>query len=509
MRLVTAQQMKELDRRATEEGEVPSLELMENAGTSVFEVASRMLGSPVGKRIIIMAGRGNNGGDGFVAARYLVEEGADVGIFLIGDPKEVQGDAKVNMEAAERDRIPLAVVTDPADIPELHDVDLIIDALLGTGIKGKVAPSLTGAINAINESECPVLAVDVPSGIDADTGAIHGVCVKANATVTFALPKLGLFLLPGAEYVGELTVADIGIPKRILKDSGSKVSAITSEFAARSLLARPCDAHKGDFGHLAVLAGSVGMTGAAALTAEGGLRIGAGLVTLGAPQSLNDILEVKLTEVMTLPIPESGNRCFGLESVEAALELIDRCDAVAIGPGLGRREETVVFIREILPKIQKPMVIDADGLNAIAENVGAFDELQSPTIITPHPGELARLIGTEVGEIQSKRLEIAAETAELFGVVVVLKGAKTVIADPSGETFINPTGNPGMASGGVGDVLTGAIGGLLAQGVSPLNAAVCGVYLHGLAGDLAMSEIGKVGLIAGDVLRALPKAISV
>ena len=506
MRLVTAQQMRELDRRAAAEGGVPSLLLMENAGRGVFNVACGMLGSTGGKRVAVIAGKGNNGGDGYVAAGHLANAGMDVRVYLIGDPAEIKGDAATNLENVRRGRIPLTVVAKREDIPCLREYDLIVDALLGTGIRGEVVGLATKAIAAINSAECPVLAVDVPSGIDADTGGICGVCVKADTTVTFALPKLGLLLYPAAEFVGELTVVEIGIPEAILDDSGSKVSLATPEFVVERIPERAPDAHKGTFGHLAVLAGSVGMTGAAAMAAEAALRAGVGLVTVGVPESLNDILEVKLTEAMTLPIPQGAGRHFGLDSVEPALELVARCDAVAIGPGIGRDPETIRFVHDILPRITKPLVIDADGLNALAEDVSTFAKLQAPAVITPHPGELARLLGTDAAAIQSKRLEIAVESAARWGVVVVLKGARTIAAEPGGEAFVNPTGNPGMASGGVGDVLTGVIGAFLAQGMSVLDAGVCGAYLHGLAGDLAASEIGEVSLIAGDVLDSLPEA---
>ena len=507
MRLVTAQQMRDLDRRAGVEGAVPSLTLMENAGTRAFEVASQMLESPAGKHVAVVCGKGNNGGDGFVVARLLADAGADVSVSLLGNPDEVKGDARANLDLVRRNRIPLTVVSQPAEVPDLRGYDLVVDAILGTGIRGEVTGLAADGIGAVNDSGCPVLALDVPSGVDADTGVVCGVCVDADATITFALPKIGLLLFPAAEFVGELMVGDIGMPQAILDDSGSRLSVITDEMVADLIPARLPEAHKGTFGHLAVLAGSVGMTGAAAMTAEAGLRAGTGLVTLGAPHSLNDILEAKLTEVMTVPIPEGAGRCFGDLSLETALQLVSRCDAVAIGPGIGRRPETARFVHDLLPQVSKPMVIDADGLNALAEDVTIFGKLQVPAVITPHPGELARLLGTEAGEIQSKRLEAAAEAASRWGVVVVLKGARTVIAEPDGETYINPTGNPGMASGGVGDVLTGAIGGFLAQGLGAVEAAVCGAYLHGSAGDLAAGKIGEVGLIAGDVLQALPLAI--
>jgi len=522
MRIVTAEQMKELDRRAGEEFGVPSIVLMENAGLRTFDVVREMLDDMDGSRVVVVCGRGNNGGDGFVVARHLRQIGVDVRVLLAARPDEVSGDARVNLEIARKSGIEVEEI---AEIGRVRTVlahsDLIVDALFGTGIKGEITGLPGEVIDAVNEAGRPVVAVDLPSGLDADTGQICGRCVRADRTVTFGLPKIGLATFPGALYAGRVSVAEIGIPEAAFQAAGIRTFLATDEDVRWRLPGRPPDAHKGTFGHAAIIAGSVGLTGAAAMAGEAAVRVGAGLVTLGIPESLNDILEVKVTEVMTVPMPETEARSFSRAAVGKVLELIDRCDAAAIGPGIGRNAETVAFVHELLPRIGKPMVIDADGLNAVAEDVSVLGKLKAPAVITPHPGEMSRLLagpragaaggspgaGTTVAAIQSNRLRAAQDAAARFGVVVMLKGAGTVTASPDGEAWINPTGTAALASGGTGDVLTGSLAGFLAQGLSPLDAAICAAYVHGLAGEIAAEEIGEAGAAATDLLPRLPRAI--
>lgn len=508
MRIVTADQMRELDRRASEEFGVPSIVLMENAGLRTFDVAYRMLAGIEGRRVAIVCGRGNNGGDGFVVARHLHQVGADVRVLLVGRAEDVRGDARVNLDIAEHSGILIEEVSDISHVKTaLAHSDLIVDALFGTGIRDEVTGLPGEIIDAVNESNRPILAVDLPSGLAADTGQICGRCVHADETVTFGLPKIGLAVYPGAGYAGNVSVAEIGIPNSAFATANINTFVIESDDVLYRLPDRPSDAHKGTFGHAAVIAGSVGMTGAAAMASEAAVRIGAGLVTLGIPERLNDVLEVKLTEVMTVPMPETNAGSFSVEAKQKALALIHRCDAAALGPGLSKNPETVRFMLELLPEIERPLVIDADGLNAVSEDVSVLGRLKSPAVITPHPGEMSRLTGTHSAEIQSNRLKAAQEAAERFGAVVVLKGASTVIASPDGETWINSTGSVALASGGTGDILTGAIVGFLAQGLSPLDAAICTVYIHGRAGELAAEEIGEAGVAATDLLPRLPRAI--
>lgn len=508
MRIVNADQMRELDRRASQEFGVPSIILMENAGMRAFDLIYSILCETGAHRVAIVCGRGNNGGDGFVVARHLHQVSAEVQAFLVGKKEEVKGDARVNLEIAEKSGIPVAEIKDIGSLRKaLAHSDLIVDALFGTGIKGEITGLSGEVIDAINACGRPVVAIDLPSGLDADTGQICGRCVVADATVTFGLPKIGLATYPGAQYAGEVNVVDIGIPPIAFETSGINTFYTEDEDVLDRLPIRPIDAHKGTFGHAAIIAGSVGLTGAAAMTAVAAVRIGAGLVTLGVPESLNDILEAKVTEVMTIPMPETAERSFSKNAVGKALELIARCDAVAIGPGLGRNPETVEFIHKLLPEIEIPMVIDADGLNAIAEDVSVFAKLKAPLVITPHPGEMSRLTGTTTQIVQSNRLSAALDTAKRFGSVLVLKGAGTVISSPDGQAWINSTGSPAMASGGTGDVLTGSIVGLLAQGLSPLDAAICSVYIHGRAGEIAAEEIGESGVAATDLLPLLTRVM--
>lgn len=500
MKIPSAQEMREIDRRAKEEFLLPTLLLMENAGERVAEVAIDMLR---GEKVVVVAGKGNNGGDGIASARHLFNLGLNVTVLLLGKKGDLSGDAKVNLEIVEKMGIEIIETTDNLSI-FLSEADLVIDAIFGTGLKGEVSSPFREAIEAINSSGKPVLSVDIPSGIG-DNGEVLGVAVKADKTVTLALPKRGIILYPGAEYAGEIIVADIGIPRQLL--STPSLTLITPFLLQEMLPKRPPDAHKGTFGHLFVLAGSVGFTGAGAMCCEGALRVGTGLVTLGIPASLNDIMEVKLTEAMTYPLPETREQSLSAQALPLIRSKIERCTALAIGPGLSTNPETCRLVRTLLAEVEIPAVIDADALNCLSGSESNFSG--KPFVLTPHPGEMARIVGKDTQSIQADRIGWAQKVAREAGCVVVLKGARTVIADPKGECFINPTGNAGMASGGVGDILTGMIGGFLAQGVSPLRSALLGVFLHGLCGDLARKEMGEEAMIAGDLPRFLPKAFEI
>lgn len=518
MKVVTAAQMQAIDRRAIEECGVPGETLMENAGRAVFAALRDALGGVAGRSVAVVCGRGNNGGDGMVVARLARESGAQVHVLLAGRQQEMRGDAALNLRRARLCGIPIAEVTQDfsEDTPPPHvrrameRADSIVDALLGTGAKGAaegVTASLIGCINRARTARgIPVVSIDVPSGIDADTGAVPGPAVQADCTVTMGLPKVGLVTFPAAGHVGRLRVADIGIPAHAIEQAECSAEWVDEGQVAALFKARRPDAHKGDFGRVFIVAGSVGMTGAAALCAEAALRSGAGLVTLGVPASLNDILEVKLTEVITLPLPETAARTLAEAALEPIMERLRASDAFAVGPGLSQHPETAALVARLVQSVQIPTVIDADGLNNLAK---APDVLKSPwpKVITPHPGEMARLVGVSTAEVQGDRLGAAVRAAERFGCVVVLKGAKTVVAAPGQVPLINSTGNPGMASGGTGDVLTGMIAGLLGQGMGPLEAATAAVYLHGLCGDLAAERQTQTALVAGDLLRFLPAAL--
>jgi NAD(P)H-hydrate epimerase len=510
MKLVTAAEMRELDRRTIEDLGVPSLVLMENAGRSTYQILRREFPELSGS-VAVLAGRGNNGGDGFVVARYLANDGFPVTVFLLADPDQVQGDALVNLKILEEMQVTVEEVVGEDQLSSvvhrLSRSGLIVDALLGTGLNSPVRGLLAQLIARINQVRSPVLAVDIPSGLNADTGEPLGVAVEAEVTVTYGYPKIGQIVPPGRDFVGRLWQVDISIPPALAQDITTELAEAT---VMRGLLPpRPFASHKGTFGHLVVVVGSEGKTGAAVLSAEAGLRIGAGLVTAAVPASLNDILEVKLTEAMTLPLPEAeGARTLGKGALTPLKDFLTDKTAVALGPGLGTHPETQEVVRALVRDCPLPLVIDADGLNALADELEVFRGANGPRILTPHPGEMARLLGTTSREVQSRRLDHAREFAASRGVWLVLKGAQTVVADPTGRLSLNPTGNPVLASGGTGDVLTGLIGGLLAQGVAPWDAARLGVYLHGLAADYLEEVMGPRGHIAGDLLTGFPELLT-
>lgn len=500
--------MKALDKTAIEEYGIPGLVLMENAGRQVVEVIRQVLGEVRGKYVTIFIGKGNNGGDGLVAARHLLNMGAGVKVLALVDAGEISGDAAINLEIWRNmeQKVYSLHQGDSANIIKLvlMNTDLIVDAVYGTGFKGQVGERVGRIFEALSESGKPIVAVDIPSGLEADTGMVNGPCIRASYTVTFGLPKLGLVLEPGAGYAGKVTVADISLPANLIEKIATERYIITSEMVGDWLPPRPAPAHKGSFGRVLVVAGSRGMTGAACLTGEASLRAGAGLVTVAAPETLHDILEVKLTEVMTAPLPDTGNGSLSKGAKGRILSLLEGADVLALGPGLSQEPEVVDLVRELLPLVGKPCVLDADAINALAGAGDILGKAQAPVVITPHPGEMARLTGKTVKDVQMDRLAAAIEPAAMWNVVVLLKGARTVVAAPDGAVYINLTGNPGMATGGSGDVLTGIVAALIAQGVAPAHAAAAGAYIHGLAGDRAAGESSMTGMVAGDILAALP-----
>lgn len=506
-KLVTASEMREIDRRTIEEYKIPGIILMERAGQSVFKFIKNKFISPDNKLFYIFCGKGNNGGDGFVVARLLSRSNAKVKVFLCAKSNEIRGDAKKNFDLLSQMNVDIIEIPKNTGISLLQGEekpDLIIDALLGTGATGEVEGILKDIIEYINSLQVPVISIDIPSGLNADTGKILGCCVKATYTVTMGLPKVGLFVYPGASYSGEITIADLGFPEELTKSPQIKTHLIDECYVKSCIKPRDKEAHKGTFGRVLILAGSVGYTGAAYLAAQSCARAGAGLVTLGIPEGLNHIMEVKLTEVMTLPLPQTEDGTYGAKSVSPALNFLKNCNAVAIGPGISNTKSVSIFVKELIKKINLPCVVDADACNVLAKETSVLHKTSAPLILTPHPGELSRLINIPVKDIQENRIEIAKYSAKELNCILVLKGARTVVADKFGNAFINPTGNPCMASGGVGDVLTGVITALLAQGLSPLDAALCGVYIHGKAGDIVCEKMGEIGVIATDILEHLP-----
>lgn len=525
MRLVTPVEMRALELRAENEYGLSALVMMENAGARAAQVALEMLGRAAAPTVVV-AGRGANGGDGFVVARHLAEKGRSVAVFLVGGETGLRGEAAVNYgilrRMAAEGSLTVAPVTEETGVAALEEAlqtaALAVDALFGTGLRGAVTGLPLAVIRLLNRAACPVLALDVPSGVDAATGRLPaaegeaaGEAVRATTTVTFGLPKLGLCVYPGAAYVGRLVVAHLGLPPALLCDAALRTWLTTAASLRKAFPARPPEAHKGTFGHALLVGGSPGLTGAVALAGEAALRTGAGKVTVAVPQSLNSILEARLTEVMSLALPETAEQTVSPAASGPLLAWAARCQAVGVGGGLGTAEPTSDFLRDFLAGLKLPVVVDADALRLFALRPELFREilagLERPAVLTPHPGEMAALMGLSVEAVQRYRVDAAREVAQSWQAVVVLKGARTLIASPDGELAVNPTGNPGLATGGTGDVLTGVITALLAQGREPFTAAVAGVYLHGLAGDLAAEEEGQVGLAAGDVVRRLPQAI--
>jgi len=505
--VVTAAEMAEMDRYSIEVLGIPGIVLMENAGLDCVVAAEDLLGDPKGKRVVFFCGKGNNGGDGYVVARHLHNHGAQVEVYLVGEKAQVRGDARTNLHILEQMGIgvrPIATGEHLLGIPK--GAHLVVDALLGTGVQGPVTGLLADVIEFINRYGAPVLSIDLPTGMNTDVGSIDGPCVRATVTVTMGELKRGLLFSPGREHAGRVRVADISMPPLVRERVSVETFLVERNDVAQRLPKRPPDAHKTQCGKVFILAGSLGMTGAAALTSESTLRAGTGLVYLGIPRSLNDILEEKVTEVITKPLPETPEGSLSLEAETPIAEFVDWADVVALGPGLTTHPQTKLLVEHIVSKIEKPMVLDADGINALARKAGAVKQCRAPMVLTPHPGEVSRLVGLPIEAICANPIEVARQIAADLGKVLVLKGGPTVIAEPDGRVYINPTGNAGMATAGAGDVLTGAIAGLMAQGLSPRDAAIVGVYVHGLAGDLAAQAKGRLGMIAGDILAHLPAA---
>jgi NAD(P)H-hydrate epimerase len=511
MKILTGTQMAELDRFAIEEIGIPSLVLMENAGRSVFEAIRARFPDFHQKKIVVVCGKGNNGGDGLVLARHLINHGAMAEILVLSAPKNLSLDTQANAKILEQSDETIHYIETEENLTQvatlLSNADLIIDAIFGTGFKGEARGLNAQVIELINLSPAFVFSIDIPSGIEGNSGQVLGSAVMADLTLTLALPKIGLLLYPGRGYVGELSMGDVGYPRSLIENFESSLELVEADWVRANLPERRPDGHKGDFGRVLVIAGSQGMTGAARLTAKAALRAGAGLVYLAHPASLSSAIESKLTEVVKLPMPDSDGAltAHSLSSLEKALT---SKTVVAIGPGLSQNAQIATLLNRLLPKLKIPTVLDADGINNLSDiSVLSEKKLKAPLVLTPHAGELARLLGKTREEIEAHRVEIAEQTAKELGVTLVLKGAPTITAWPDGKIFVNSTGNSGLASGGSGDVLTGLIVGLIAQGMDVPQAAVAGVYLHGRTADALKKKLGERGMIASDLIRYLPKTL--
>jgi NAD(P)H-hydrate epimerase len=505
--------MRQLDSEATKTYGIPAIVLMENAGISTVQAIMETYGELVGRTVLIMAGQGNNGGDGLVIARQILQRGGLPFVFLLTDPKKIKGAAAVNLKIVENLNIPIYTLTNDERLQSLQnflpECDLIIDAIFGIGLKRTVKDHFAKAIALINQSPVVVVSVDIPSGLDSDTGIPQGICIEADLTVTYGLAKPGHFTNIGRVVTGTLVVADISIPQIVIEEADLQIEVLENHAIRRLIPERSASSHKGTYGHLMVLAGSRGKTGAALLCARGALRSGVGLVTIATPNDLNQIFETALAEAMTFPLPTSGNGYADETDYEEIRTALTIRQALVIGPGLGRNEATGKLVSRLYRNQKLPMVVDADALNLLANDPSQLKNPPGIRILTPHPGEMARLTGKSTGEIQANRLTIAIDFAVKHNVFLVLKGSNTVIARPDGWAAINSTGNPALAAGGSGDVLAGFIGSLLAQGYYPWEAACLGVYTHGLAADrLTKDNDIQAGLLASELADELPAVMA-
>ena len=511
MRVLNTQQMREADRRTISDIGIPSIVLMENAGrqaVAAMEAAYEDLSS---RRVGVLCGRGNNGGDGFVIARTLVQRGVDTAVFLLGSVSEVRGDARTNMEILGRIGLTVVEITTGQDwelhFSEISECDLLVDAIVGTGFQGRLHGMLETVVADVNDLGVPVIAIDLPTGLSADSHEVEGGAIEASMTVTLAAPKIPLVFPPADSHAGDLVIADIGIPLPLIDEvEGPYLELLTRERMRELVPARTAESHKGDFGHVLIVAGSVGKTGAAHLAALGALRSGAGLVTIATPRSCVPVLASMAAEYMTVPLDETPAGAIDYAAIERVLEL--KADVIAIGPGLGLEPSTAAFVQGIVERAGVSLVIDADALNAFAEEPERLTGRDGvEMIITPHPGEMARLAGSTIEAVQRDRLAAARTFASGHKLHVILKGHRTIIAAPEDRAFINFTGNAGMATGGTGDVLTGMVAAWFAQLLDAEAACKIAVYVHGSAGDLAEADEGEVSLVATDLVSRIGDAI--
>ncbi len=516
MRVLNSAQMREADRRTIDEIGIPSLVLMENAGRQVVAAMEAMHGELLERQVAVLCGHGNNGGDGFVVARTLMQRGISVSVFLMGRVADVRGDARINLEILGRLGVTVVEIGDSQawelHFSEVRDCSIIVDAIFGTGLNAPVSGLIESVIADVNAAGITVVSIDVPSGLSADAVEPIGESIEADTTVTLGAPKLPLVLPPGETRAGDIVIADIGIPADVIENlEGPRIALLTRHGMRELVTPRVAESHKGDYGRVLIVAGSRGKTGAAHLAAVGALRSGAGLVTIATPANCQAVLATMGPEYMTEAldeVAEGPGEGVGIDPacVDRVLDMAR--DVIALGPGLGQAGATQQFIRSLVDRATMPLVIDADGLNAFSENPDRLAGREGrDVIITPHPGEMARLVGMSADEVQASRLEIARNFAVAHRVYVVLKGHRTLIATPDERIFINPTGNPGMATGGTGDVLTGMIAAWLAQLLDAEAACKLAVYLHGMAGDLAEADEGEVAMTSADLAGHIGDAI--
>ncbi len=522
MKVVSTAQMRELDRKTIEDYEVPGEDLMDRAGLGVAHVVDLLFDRHelAGYSVLLVAGRGNNGGDAFVTARYLKEEGYDVAVWLAGSANEIRGDARTHLNKLKEAKIPLEEVPTKESWDQLvgqwretkaGGVPVVVDGVLGTGIKGPARGPAAGAISYINmmAGECLVVSIDVPSGLNSDTGRVEGDAVAADVTVTMGLPKRGLVEPDAANHVGRLEVMDIGIPCDLIDKTESDVELITASDLGPLFPRRSRTSHKGSYGHLLMIGGAAGYSGAIGMAARAATRSGVGLVTVVVPQGILPVVSGAVPEAMIHGAAETEIGSVASDCWPVWRDRLDEFSAVLVGPGMTRHSETRNLVTKILSDCTVPVVMDADALNVFEGRLDDLGRCRRPEcrlVITPHPGEMGRLIGRSTGEVQANRFAVAREVAEKTGAIVILKGVGTLVAEHGQTLNVNMTGNPGMATGGMGDILAGLLAGLLAQGLKPFDAARAAVYLHGRAGDEAAWETTESCLTAGDVIDSIPYA---
>lgn len=503
--------MKEIDRKAMGDYGIPGTVLMENAGIQTVIALEKKFHNISQKKVAVFAGKGNNGGDGAVVARHLHNKGIKVDIFLFAKKEDTSPDSKINMNIAQKIGVTIHELKNFDHLKsfktQLIHSHIFIDALLGTGITPPVKGILQSAIPFLNDLNKFILSIDIPSGLNSDHGNVDGEVVRADMTVTFCRPKRCHFLYPAAEYVGELKVVDISIPDKIISAENIKVQTVDQKDILFLLNKRKPASHKGTYGHLLVIGGSTGKGGAAAMASLSALRIGTGLVSLAVPESLNASIETNLLEVMSIPLPETDQGSIDISGKDIIIKSLKNKSAVLIGPGISTYSKTVEFLLAVISEIKVPLIIDADGLNCLSGHLDILKKSKESVIITPHPGEMSRLTGKPVNEVQADRIGIAQGFASDYNVYVILKGAGTIIANPKGDTFINTTGNPGMATAGTGDVLAGIVAGLVAQKIPASEASKAAVFIHGLAGDIVSQKKDQISLIATDIINEIPNIL--
>ncbi|HEY5583002.1 MAG TPA: NAD(P)H-hydrate dehydratase [Ruminiclostridium sp.] len=513
MKAVTGTEMGKIDKYSIEQIGIPGMVLMENAALKIvkhielyFEQKPQAM-----KNVVLVAGKGNNAGDAFAVARHLIIGGSTVKLYCLFDKECINGDARLNFDILQSIGAVTEFLENDSELDNLSadikNAQIVVDGIFGTGFRGQVQGYIAKVIETINKNSKHTISIDTASGIEATTGKIVGTCVQAHKTVTFELPKIGQLNYPGAHYTGELVVESIGIPMQAIESIEINTNLTDIDFIKTVIPKRKAEFNKGDCGKVAIVTGSLGMAGSGCIAARASLKSGSGLVYVAGPSSLINIYQTVVPEAIAIKL-EDSNGVITQQSISTILEIFKKCNVAAIGPGLSTDDSIYNIISSLAEKASIPVVLDADALNAVAKNTKIFQEFRKDVVITPHPGEMGRLTGLDVSYIQQNRIEVARKYASLWGVVVVLKGARTIIADKNGAVYINPTGNAGMATAGSGDALTGIITSLIGQGVGAFEAAVAGAYLHGLAGDIAAASKGEHGLTAMDIVENVPYAIT-